>query len=74
MHLGQKGFETMKTQSFGLDPRFFCGINFSRSFTPNDVMMDIPNNHILGLGNDGNPIMVSIVASVTRVSSHVPKP
>lgn len=37
-------------------------------------MMDIPCNHILGLANDGNLVMVSTVAPVTKASSCVPKP
>jgi hypothetical protein len=37
-------------------------------------MMDIPCHHILGLTDDGNPVMVSMVTPVTRASSCVPKP
>ncbi len=37
-------------------------------------MMDIPCNHISGLANDGNLVMVSMVAPLTKASSHVLEP
>jgi len=46
------------TPFFGLDPRYFYGAGFSRPLAPNDVLMDILGNNVLGVFDDGNPFKV----------------
>jgi hypothetical protein len=75
MHLGQKGFKTMKTQSLLVQIQdFSMELFFPAPLALDNVMMDIPSNHILDLANDGNLIEVSTTALVIRANAHVPKP
>jgi hypothetical protein len=75
MHLGQKGFKTMKTQSLLVQIQdFSMELFFPGPLALDNVMMDIPSNHILDLANDGNLIEVSTTALVIRANAHVPKP
>jgi hypothetical protein len=54
--------------------RFFCGVGFSRSVAPNEMMPHASKDHESWVTNDGNHVMVPNLAPMTRASVHVLKP
>jgi hypothetical protein len=70
-------------QSYGLDvhQRFFCGIDFSISVPPNEMMLHMSRDHESWVANDGNHVMVpnlseifSTIAPMIRASMRVLEP
>jgi hypothetical protein len=70
-------------QSYGsdADQRFFCGVGFSGSVAPIEMMPHMSRDHEPWATNDENHIMVpnpnemiSITAPVTGANTWVPKP
>jgi hypothetical protein len=62
-------------QSYGsnVDLRFFCGVSFSKSMAPSEMMRHMSKDHESWVTNDGNHVMVpnpnemiSIAALVTK--------
>ncbi len=70
-------------QSYGsnVNPRFFCGVGFSRSIAPDETMPRMSKDHESWVANDGNHVMISnsnemisTIARMTRASAWVPEP
>ncbi len=64
-----------------MDQRFFCGIGFSISITPYQMMAYMSKDHVSWVTNDGNHVMVpnliemiSTIAPMTRTNARVLEP
>ncbi len=54
--------------SLGFNPRFFCGVKFSRPLGPNEIELSIPNDHVLKATNNKTMVKVSIITPIIRAS------
>ncbi len=53
----------------GFDPRFFCGVRFSWPLSPNEIKLDILDDHVSRVAGDKTLVRVSPIAPITKANA-----